>query len=160
MFNNKKLEGILQQHNIKLIYGVHHALYNQSHLNWKISSRNIEIADVQNISKYIRTTDLFITDYSSIVFDFMFLDIPVIFYKLDFKDIHLHNVDKMSINNFNSCQKYIYNCTEDEDELIIKIKEYVDNGFKLEDDKRIQNDKFFYFKDNIAERLCAKLEKL
>jgi CDP-glycerol glycerophosphotransferase (TagB/SpsB family) len=160
LFNNKRLRALLKRYNVKLIYGVHHAIYDQTNLDWKIEADNIEIADIQNISQYIKNTDLFITDYSSIVFDFMFLNIPTIFYKIDFLDQKLCSIDKLSINKFNECEPYIYNIVVSEDELIDRIEFYIKNGFKLEEENISKNNKFFYFRENIAQKVYLELEKL
>lgn len=159
-FNNEILTSLLKVHNIKLLYGVHHAIYGQSSLDWKIDCKNVEIVDITNISRYIRRADLFITDYSSIVFDFMFLNIPVIFYKLDFKDKKLLAQDRVSIDKFDECAPYVYNCVDSEEELIEKIKHYIKTDFTLEKENIQKNNQFYYTRENIAQKLYIELEKL
>ena len=160
LFNNKQLCYLLQNYHIKLIYGIHHALRNQVGLDWNIQNPNIEVADIHNISKYISQTDLFITDYSSLVFDFMFLNIPVIFYKLDFNDTRLLEQDRISVNSFNECEPFIYNVCDSEENLIQKISDYIQNDFLQSFEHYKKNEKFFYYKNNIAELVTAELEKL
>lgn len=160
LFNNAELNSLLKESNVKMIYGVHHAILCQQHLDWKFECKNIEIADARKLSHYIGKTDLFITDYSSIVFDFMFLDIPVIFYKIDFNDRKLLNQDKVSMCKFDQCAPYLYNCVNTETELIQKIKHYIQNNFVIEEENKQKNRRFFHTKEEIARQLCEELDKL
>lgn len=160
LFQNKKLQQLLVDNNVKLIYGMHHALKNQTNLDWNISNPNIIIADTHHISHYIAKTDLFITDYSSIAFDFMFLNIPVIFYKLDFKDTRLSDQDRCSMDSFCECEPYIYNIIEEEDRLIEKIQQYINTKFSQVNEHKQKNKLFFYYSSNIAKHIVKELEKI
>ena len=160
LFQNKKLLQLLRSNNIKLIYGMHHALKNQTNLDWNISNSNIIIADTHHISQYIAKTDLFITDYSSIAFDFMFLDIPVIFYKLDFNDPKLSKLDRLSMDSFKECEPYVYNVLDDEESLVQKIEDYIQCDFVQKEEHSKKNKQFFYYKNNISKIITNKLEIL
>lgn len=98
--------------------------------------------------------------FSSLAFDFMFQNKPVISYLLDYNDSTLHNLDKKDMEVFDY-KKYIFpNVTYTEDELIEKIKYYVERDFELEPDVKEKYDKFFYIKENIREDLTKKITEI
>jgi CDP-glycerol glycerophosphotransferase (TagB/SpsB family) len=101
-----------------------------------------------------------ITDFSSVAFDFMFQDKPVIFYLLDKEDNGLHELDKSDIDNFDFKKFLIPNVCFEEQEVINLIKKYVENDFKLEKDVKAQYDKFFYTKSDIRAKLTKELDEI
>lgn len=69
MFNN---------YNIKPVLSLHHHFLNIIR-DLKINIP-IKVIDSCEVSKYIRTSRMLITDYSSVAFDFFFQNKPVIFW--------------------------------------------------------------------------------
>ncbi len=128
--------------NLKIYFAMHHALLSEGFDMPKCSG--VEFIPSTNISKMIGKTDLLITDYSSICFDFMYLDIPVIFYKFD-GDIEYS--DKRDNDSFLSAKKEdekLYNCFYAIDEVIQKINYYIENNFELENENKEKNNKIFW----------------
>lgn len=153
------LQGVLKEYpNIKIYMSLHHAVC----LNLKedISFDNIQMVSPNEISKMISKTDLLITDYSSICFDFMYLDIPVIFYRFD-SDVHYSN----SLDNetmISACEEddTLYNCLYTEDDVLSKVKFYMKNRFELEPEYKAKNKVIFWKKESECQRLLNKINHL
>ena len=131
-----------------------------------VNSGNIHVPDcvklisAPEISKIIGETDLAITDYSSIAFDFMFLDIPTIFYRFDDDIRYPDKRDRLNAKSAKSHDKELYNVFYDEDAVIEKIEFYIKNNFVLEPEYKKINDSLFWEKENICEHLYEKIKEL
>lgn len=136
-FNNKNLEKMLNKYNYKLVFKPHPEIIKFIDL--------LNIPDYIEISENISYQDLFmkssllITDYSSVFFDFGYLEKPIIYYQND--DYHYDegyfNYETMGFGKIVKTEK----------ELINLIKKYVENDCIIEEEyvKRIH--KFFKYRD-------------
>lgn len=155
--SNEKLQSLLKQYNVEINLCVHHTIYACRFL---FNIDNINILDSYEISKEILKTDLLITDYSSVCFDFMYLDVPVIFYRFDSNVVYKNRDDRRALKSCREKDKYLYNCfyQGEVDKVIDKIEHYIKNGFELESENIEKNKQFFYHRDNKnCERLLTYL---
>lgn len=157
LLNNKNLKNILKENNIKIYYGVHHALLNEHTKDFIIDSKNIEIVKIENVSEYVRKCNLLITDFSSISFDFLFQNKPVIYYLLDRNDKFLNEIDLAAEENAFLQLENLFNRCSDESEVLNLIELYLKNDFKLESEKHESIDRFFNYKENIREKIYGRL---
>lgn len=158
--NNSELHDILEKYNIKIRVAFHHALLRITGEKYKTNFPNVEIVACENISRYIGKSDLFITDYSSLFFDFAFLDTPIVFYRPDFDDESLLELDKQDMKNAKSKDKFLYNICYTPQEAIQCIKKYIENGFLLEEENKLKNKSFFSHKEHLTQKLINYLEDL
>lgn len=131
---DKNLLKLAEEHNLKLKLFIHPSdgtfFKYQSYYENKIKNHNcIELVSNEKISEYISKSALFITDFSSLAFSFMYLNVPVIFYR--------NNIDKTA------SEKLIYNTFYSKNEIFNKLEFYVNNNFVLEDEYKAFNDSFF-----------------
>ena len=84
LLNNEQLINNLVKHNIILYFTLHHKVlkYKQK---FKISN-NIKYIQENDISECLSKTNLFVTDFSSIIFDMIYRKKPYIIYIPDAKD--------------------------------------------------------------------------
>ncbi len=85
LLTDKNLLDALKQKNIKVILYLHYALQNYSYLFKKYESSNIIIAsredyDVQDL---LKKSKLMVTDFSSVFFDFAYMNKPVVYFQFD-----------------------------------------------------------------------------
>ncbi|MBQ8751381.1 MAG: glycosyltransferase [Alphaproteobacteria bacterium] len=160
LLNNKDLQEYLKSKDIKIYFAPHHALKFVSGVNFNINNTNINIINTQEISKYIKQCSMLVTDFSSIVFDFMFQDKPVICYGLDLNDEMLEKLEAEDLKLLKIKQENFPNILFDEERVINKIKHYVENDFNVEEENLKKYQKFFYTKENIREKLTKELEKI
>lgn len=149
LLNNKQLTALLKKNHITLTVGCHHAMLN-SGLKLKVNNPFIKLVEPDKISRCISRSDMLITDYSSLCFDFMFQDKPVIFYKFDAEDKLLCNIDKQNMAYAQTKDKEFYNCLYEENEVIEKIKYYIESGFILEKQYKKINDSIFFDRKDIC----------
>jgi hypothetical protein len=155
LLNNRNLKEYLEKNNVEIVLGLHHALIDICGCNINFPCK---LADPNNLIDEINTSDLFITDYSSIFWDSAFLDHPCIFYRMDSSDRFLSDIDKLDIENSNQQDDKLYNVFYDEDDVVDKIKYYVDNGFVLEEEYREKMSQYFYTRRNNTEAFLDILE--
>ena len=158
---NERFRNILTENNIELCVAFHHALKNQCKID--MSFKNLEYITSVNmgeISRYVKEADILITDYSSLAFDFFFLEKPVLFYRLDEEDNTLEMSDRVDLDFAKSLNHEIFNIFYDEELLIDKFKNYMENNFLLENENlEILKDKFFTKKE-IRRQIFEKINKL
>lgn len=157
LLNNKRLQQLAKTRGYNVIIAIHHSIKDLCNINFEIPSC-YKIADTNNLIHYINTADLFITDYSSIVHDFMFLNIPVIFYRLDYGDPLLCELDKIDLEESKEKDAQIFNVFYDEDKVIYKIEDYVKNNFILEEENIKIENSFFTEKKDICKKFVTALE--
>ncbi len=157
--NNKDLQKYLKDNNVKLYFAPHHALKHNQGINFDINNENIEIVNTNQISQYIKKCSCLVTDFSSVSFDFMFQEKPVLFYILDKNDNTLNPIEKRGIDTFDYKKFILPNVFFNEDEVISKLKHYVENNFELELINKEKYDKFFYTKENIRQKLVEEIDR-
>ena len=87
LLNNKQFLNIVEKNNIEVIFYPHYEMQKYIH-QFNTKSKNVIIAnqkeyDVQNL---ILTSNILITDYSSVFFDFAYLNKEVIYFQFDYEE--------------------------------------------------------------------------
>lgn len=157
LLNNKRLQQIAKTAGYNVIIAIHHSIKDLCDINLEIPGC-YKIADTNNLIQYINTADLFITDYSSIVHDFMFLNIPVVFYRLDYGDPLLCELDKIDLEESREKDNQVFNVFYNEDDVINKIEYYVNNDFVLEAENIEIENSFFTEKKDLCQKFVMALE--
>ena len=160
LINNEELHKYLKQNNIELYFAPHHALLGNRGINFEINNQNIGIVNSLKISDYIKTCDLLLTDFSSVSFDFMFQNKPVIYYVLDKDDENINPTEKKGIDYFLNRKSIMPNIFDNEKDVIEKLKYYIQNNFTLEEQTKEKYAKFFYTKENIRQKLTEEIDKI
>ena len=152
LLEDRSLLSFLEKKGIDLIYIQHHNdVIRKRNLNIKNLSY-IKLKPQKYLAHYIEQCSLFITDFSSISFDFMFQNKPVLFYHLDINDkINFTEKEFMKIDFNNSI--YFNNVFTEHKLLINKIKYYINNNFSLEYGLAEKYKTLFYIKKNITQMI-------
>ena len=156
--NDTSLITFLKSRYIDIIYIQHHydflrkRPFNQSNFQY-IKYRNQSF-----LSHYIEQCSLLITDFSTVCFDFMFLNKPVLFYLIDFKD--KINFEEKIYMNYDQNNIYFGNVFIDLKPLIEKIQNYTINDFNIEDELKKKYESVFYYKTNITERIVQIINNI
>ena len=160
LLNNSDFHNYLEEHNIKIYFAPHHALKEVANIDFQINHPNITMVNPTEISHYIKKSSLLLTDLSSVAFDFMFQNKPVILYGLDRGDKLLEKNQYIDMEALKEKQSTFPNIFFDENEVIEKIKYYIENNFILEPEITDIYNKFFFIKENIRDDLIQKIEKI
>ena len=157
LLNKPSLIRILKYKNIDLIYVPHH---NELFLKKKYNQTNFiyaKIGEQNKLTQYIKKCKLFITDFSSISFAFMFQHKPILFYLIDYKDT-MNVSEKMCMEPNNKL--YFGNAFLKTPSLVKKIKYYIKNDFQIEENLKLQYDSVFYYKKNICDRIISIINNI
>ena len=140
---NVELTENLIRNNITLYFGLHHKI-NSYYREKFISLKYIKFVEQNNIVNCIKISDLFITDFSSIIFDFVYQRKPYIIYIPDYNDTlinknykndYIELIQSMENGNIEFENKYF-----DVDLVVKKIIFYIQNNFQLEEKLKIFKD--------------------
>jgi len=153
LLNNTSLISFLQSKNIDLIYIQHHFDFLRKRPFNPNLFQYVKYRNQSFLSHYINQCSLFITDFSTISFDFMFLNKPVLFYLIDLKD-NINFEEKEYMKYDETKDLYFENAFTEQEALIEKIKYYVINDFKLKEELKKKYNSMFFYKTNITERIA------
>ena len=134
LINNNQLIQELKKNNITLYFKFHHQF--SKYISFKKINNYINIIEENEISKIISTANLFVTDFSSIIFDFIYRKKPFVIYIPDsnysyIKNNYIYNYYKL-IKDMKEEKIYFKNKYFNLKETINKIIYYINNDFKLE----------------------------
>ena len=159
LLNDESLKLFLLNKSIDLIFIQHHHDVRRGMIINQNISHNIKFLTQKYLSHYIEQCSLFITDFSSISFDFMFQNKPVLFYHLDKNDkIEFLEKQFMEIDYNNSI--YFKNIFLKHEDVVNKIKFYVNRNFILEKGLSEKYKTMFYNKKNITKKLINIINNL
>lgn len=161
LLSNPKLQEICKTYNIQIEAGVHHAAVDNAQIPlFSFYAPGVKIISMQEVSRHIREASIVITDRSSMIFDSMFIDTPVLFYTPD-KNNPLLNKSEHSeeLNAIKLEKETMYNYCDTVEDIILHVQRYAQNGFNLETEKKNINNSFFYYKKDICKHIIDSVEK-
>lgn len=157
-FVNRLRDLLSDRSDIQLYIGMHHGLNEGTRHAAENEITGVNLVPMSEISTMAREADMCITDFSSICFDFLYRDVPVIFYCFDL-DINYSNNTERSDLAADKIDKLLYNGCRDEDAAIAKVRHYVDRNFKLEGNHLERNKAIFWPRSNNCEQLWQLLNE-
>lgn len=150
LLNNKKLEQVLNEHNCELVFYPHYEI--QQYIDYfessceKVIIASKEKYDVQTL---LKESKLLITDYSSVAFDFAYMEKPVVYYQFDELDHYKNGYFDYDEDGFGSI-------INKENELIDLLDKYIKNKFILETIYKNRIETTFNRRDN---KNCERIFK-
>ena len=144
LLNDSNLKKTMNQYNITLYFAFHRFILNKYKKKYNsIFSRNkyINYIDQNDISDCLSKTSLVVSDFSSIIFDFIYRRKPFIIYIPDVNDPNITDIYKEDyyqlINSLKNGTIYFENKFFDIKSTVEKIIYYIKNNFNI-DKKLIQ----------------------
>ena len=133
--NNEALIQKLIEKNIILYHRLHPSIRNIRY-KFNIKNSKVKYINIDKISDTLMKSNLLITDFSSVYFDFVYQRKPAIIYIPDSDDPNNkdnYNDDYYNlINSMKNGEIHIENKCNSTEEVIDKIINYIDNNFELE----------------------------
>jgi len=159
LINNKELINILNENGFKLIFYPHYEV--QQYLKYFTSKNpNIIIADCNSydVQTLLIESKLLITDFSSVYFDFAYMNKPLAYYQFD-KEFFFKNHYK---KGYFSYENHGFGpVIESEEDLINFLESAFQNNFSMDPEYRTRTDDFFVLKDDRnCERIYNEIMKL
>lgn len=141
--NSEKLHDMLEKNDLYLDFQNHPIFKCYNHL-FKITNDRVSTEKTDTKQDEYR---LMITDYSSIVFDSVYLNCPIIYFVPDY-DLFLagvsHNYRKLDLPLEDGFGPFAH----DADELVAYLEEYIKNGFVPCEPYASRMKDFFLYRDN------------
>jgi CDP-glycerol glycerophosphotransferase (TagB/SpsB family) len=137
LMNDKSLIKSLNAHGINLFFCLHHMLnVYKDKIHFK--NNNIHFIQQYEIFKVIRNSNLFVTDFSSIIFEYMYQNKPFVMFIPDGEDHKINKLYKLDyfnlLKDLKSGKISFKNKFFDINNTIDKIIYYIENDFKVEKD--------------------------
>lgn len=155
LINNGKLINKLNDSNYELVFYPHYEV--QQYIQYfdsksdKVIIAKKEDYDVQTL---LKESKLLITDYSSVVFDFAYMNKPILYYQFDELTHYKKGYFEYDRDGFGDIVK-------EEDKLVQKIIEFIDNDFKVSEKYQERINKCFKNRDNKnCERIFKEIVKM
>ena len=150
---------LLEKNDLELIFYPHYEM--QKHVNlFHSSSDRIKIADFDHydVQTLLKESNLLITDFSSVFFDFSYMRKPVIFYQFD-RQRYIKGHYDFTKGYFDYDTMAPGKVVFDEDHLINEISDIIHCGFGVENIYKERRDHFFTKSDRqncdrIFEAIC------
>jgi CDP-glycerol glycerophosphotransferase len=155
ILDNESIINYLKQNNYTLVFYPHYEIQKFIHL-FKSNDPVIKIASFNNydVQTLLKESSLLITDYSSVYFDFAYMNKPVIYYQFDSEDFIEGHYKK---GYFNYETMGFGKVTYSEHELIQTIENILKSNCKLEEIYEIRIKEFFHINDK---RNCERVYNL
>lgn len=141
LVRNEKLLKILEEKQIVLKFYVHSQM--QKFLpEFAFEHPNVQFLTKQDaiVSELLKESSLLVTDYSSVMADFLYMDKSVLLYQFDPYDNHHGPVQQISYDDFGE----VY---DEEDSLVEAITKSINDDFKISSAYLEKSNTFFAHKD-------------
>ena len=145
LINNKDLDNILEDNNLKMIFYPHYEIQKRINL-FKTNCKNIIIANSKeyDVPDLLKGNRLMITDFSSVYFDQAFLKKPVIYYHFDYDEYRKYHYQQ---GWFSYKDDGFGPIVKSEKELIDDLIKYIKSNFEVEEKYIASTDSIFKHHD-------------
>ena len=159
VLNDEKLCAKLREENFQLIFYPHYEV--QKYINSFVTTdSNVVIADFENydVQDLLKDSMLLVTDFSSVFFDFSYMEKPIIYYQFDEDKFNEEHYKK---GYFDYRSMGFGDVIINHEELITKILQYIESNFVFEEKYKNRVGNFFELKDtNNCSRIFKEIEEL
>lgn len=157
LLNDSDLLSLCRKNNYKIKFVIHPSLSAQS-VDFK-SNDVVEVVKRANYAEEFKTSKLLITDYSSVFFDFAYLNKPVIYTAFDEETFYQNHIfDSGYFDKRRDGFGPVTTNLEDAKREIIKL---VENGCKIDKKYKKRIDSFYRYHDNKnSERIYQAMKNI
>ena len=138
LINSKALISIAEKYDYKIIFKPHPMVY--GYVDLFETNEFVTIDEKTTYQELFKDSDLLITDYSSIAFDFSYMKKPIIYYQHDDDYNFKEGYFKYKTMGFGEV-------ITNENKLIAKIEEYLKNDCKMEEIYTKRVNSFYKYND-------------
>ena len=156
---NPALAQILKESDMKLVFYPHYELQKFIR-SFQATSRQIIIADKEHydVQELLKTSKLLITDFSSVFFDFAYMNKPCLYYQFDRERFYHEHYGK---GYFDHTEMGFGEVCSEEDALICALTAYIRGGCEMKPVYSSRVADFFRLRDNHnCERIFDEIKKL
>jgi len=142
--NSEKVDKLLKTYNKKIVFYPHRNMQ-KFITEFTTKSDNIVIANSQDydVQALLKQSAMLITDFSSVYFDFAYMNKPIIFYQFDEEQFRKH---QYSEGYFDYHNNELGEWCGDLDELVVLMEKNLKNNLQKENPNAL--DGYFAYRDN------------
>lgn len=159
ILNSEELNDVLGKNELKLIFYPHIEM--QKYLEFfNTEKENIIIADFSNydVQELLCKSKILITDYSSVFFDFAYMEKPIIYFQFDYNEYRKSHYKE---GYFSYEKNGFGDIVDNERDLIDNLKQVIQNGYKTNEKYLKRKKEFFDFYDtNNSERIFKEIVEI
>ncbi|MBC1521785.1 glycosyltransferase [Listeria aquatica] len=156
LINDPKFLRFLKQHQLQCKFYLHYEF--QGFLECFDRNEQIQFVQKEPIQKLLKQSDLLITDYSSVFFDFLYMKKPVIFTQFDQSDFFATHYKRDYID-FQSI--FIGDVAFDQNEVLMALESLAQRNFESKvDHQQIHREFFTYCSENNRSTLWDMLNQI
>lgn len=154
LVNSQQLHALAKEYNFEIVFCLHPNMQHYSHFFQDSPVRIVNQGEV-DVQTLLKESMMMITDYSSVAFDFSFLEKPVIYYQFDRKRFIGKRPSHLDLES-----DLPGNIVYDEVEIAGLVEKYAKNNFGMEPEYKKRADQFIMHKDqNASKRIYDVIEK-
>ena len=161
LLNNNLLLKSLKKYKITLYFTFHRRIENKSRIKL---NKHIKYIEEEKISYILSNTSLVVSDFSSIIFDMIYREIPFVIFIPDSNDPNINNIYKSHYSNLIKDIKCgtisFQNTFFSIEDTVKKINYYIKNNFNLDSKLKIFYKKFGFKRRNNTNKFIKYLKKL
>ena len=150
LLTHPKFTELIEKNGYTVKIGVHHSVVDAC---GRDIFKGFQIIDDIDIAEAKATSDILITDYSSMCFEMWFQHKPVIFMNIpDGEDCvrYGHRTDLPA--PYRNKEDYLFNLVNSADDCVALLDRYVHNNFSFNEEEKAKRDAFFYYNSGFCER--------
>lgn len=144
LLNNNKLIELCKSKQIKIKFYLHYAFQKYSSLFKDNEAVQILKYGEETVQTLLKESILLITDFSSVFFDYTYMDKPIIFYQFDEETFNQNHYEK---GYFDYRRDGFGPVCLKEEEVISCVFDLAEKDFKNSEEYQKRSNKFFEFKD-------------
>lgn len=147
LLTDKKLINKLQEKGYKVVFYLHYQLQDYTELFVQFENESIIIADRHHydVQDLLIKSKILVTDYSSVFFDFAYMNKPEVFFHFDYKRFVSNHYAK---GYFDYEKDAFGPCFKDEKKLVDYLSDLLDRDCCQPSEYGIRADEFFNMRDN------------
>ena len=145
VIENKELLRMMRNCNFLIKFYLHSSFQKYSKLFKSNEYVKVILYDDETVQNLLIESKLLITDYSSVYFDFAYLNKPIIYYQFDENDYYSSHYEK---GYFDYRNNGFGDVCVNLNELLISVKKIIDNQFCIENKYKERINQFFVFRDH------------
>lgn len=159
LLRNKKLAVLSEKYGVKFIFYPHYEVQKYIH-RFETASQNIILADFEHydVQQLLKESMLLITDYSSVFFDFAYMQKPVLYYQFDEDEFRVHHYAQ---GYFDYRRDGFGEVVTDEAALLDLLERYLADDCHMQTEYQRRIEGFFPLHDDKnCERIYQEIQKL
>ena len=166
LITNINLNNILIKNNVTVNLAFYYSYVGRKNKIKKllVNNTNIKVIEHYQIPEYLKTANLLVSDYSTIILDMLYLGKPIILYVPDIEEANLTDIYKPECSNVieslrNSSIEFENLCFNI-NETVDKINFYINNNFKLDEKLKNFYDSFGFKNEKGIDKFIKYLKNL